>query len=89
MSELERVKAENAELRQQVEKFRQRELSGLNQQLAEARHDVAHYKSEAERNASIGRQIDAEYRGRIRKLEARLQAAERINVNVRQSRPTA
>ena len=70
--------AENAELREQLEAYRLRELSDLREQLAQARADAAHYRAEAERNANIGRQIHLEAQAEIEHLRTRVQASERI-----------
>jgi len=78
VSNPERLQTENDELRQQLEDYRQRELAELRQRLAEARVDVAHYRSEAERNAALGRQINAEAQVVITKLRGQLQAKEQL-----------
>jgi hypothetical protein len=78
------LQAENEALRQQIEEHRQRELEALRQQLTEARADAAHYRAEAERNASVGRQIHLESQEELNRLRARIQALE----NLPNARPT-
>jgi len=76
--EVESLKAEMASLRQQVEAYRQRELSDLKEQLARAKADASHYRSEAERNASIGRQIHLEAQQEIQRLRDKLNTKEAV-----------
>ena len=78
MSVSEQLQAENEELRQQVEAYRQSELVALREQLAEARAQATHYHAEAERNAEIGRQIHREAEAELAHLKARLQALEQL-----------
>ena len=70
--------AEIAELRQQIEGFRQRELTQLREQLAVALADVAHYLAEAERNTALGRQIYTEGEAERSRLIARIQSLEQL-----------
>ena len=72
------LQAENAELRQQLEDHRLRELSDLREHLAQARVDAAHYRAEAERNVEIGRQIHREAEIERIGLQARIQSLERM-----------
>ena len=72
------VKAENAELRQQLEEYRLRELLALREQLAQARTDAAHYRAEAERNAELGRQIHREAEAERISLQTRIQSLEQL-----------
>ena len=74
----ETLQAENERLRLLVEEFRQRELAELRKQLDEARALVSHYRAEAERNASIGRQIHLESQQAIFDLRAKLDSSQRI-----------
>lgn len=84
------LQAENELLRAELEGFRQRELEGLRSQLAEAKDLVAHYRAEAERNATIGRTIHAESQAEISRLRERLATLEQANyVTSRPARPTA
>ena len=59
-------------LRTEVAQRRQQELDGLRQQLSDALADAAHYKSEANRNAEIGRQIASEAQQTIAGLRTQL-----------------
>lgn len=72
------LQAENAELRQRNEEYRLRELSDLREQLAQARADAAHYRSEAERNAELGRQIHREAEAERASLQTRIQSMEQL-----------
>lgn len=86
MDELDRLKAENLKLREEVEVSRQRELAELKEQLALAQADVVHYRSEAQRNADTGRHIHMEAQTEITRLRDRIGALERIpNARVGQS----
>jgi len=72
------LKADNDELRQQIEGYRQRELAELREQLVVAKDEAAHYRSEASRNAEVGRQIHAEMQATNETLRVRIQALEAI-----------
>ena len=85
---LEELQAENERLRLDLESCRQRELEGLRLRLVAAEEAAAHYRQEAERNAAVDRQIDAEYRKQVSELQERLRTAERM-ASVRPPRPTA
>lgn len=86
MDEVERLKAETLKLREEIEVFRQRELAELTEQLALAKADVVHYRSEAQRNADLGRQIHMEAQTELTRLRDRIGALERIpNARVGQS----
>jgi len=85
-NEVERLQAENAQLRQQLDDHRLRELKELRQQLAEARADVTHYRNEAQRNADLGRQIAAEAQAEFTRLRERVQALEKLP-NARLAKP--
>ena len=85
MVDLGLLQAENEQLRLQIEEFRQREIADLRQQLAEAKAMLTYYRSEAERNANLGRQIAAEGQQAIADLRARLDVAERTS-NARMQR---
>jgi len=75
---------ENAELRRQLEEYRQRELADLRQRLAKAEEDVTRYRAEADRNAQVGRQIAVEAQSTIAGLRSKLDSARRLeNANVR------
>jgi multidrug resistance efflux pump len=78
MSELEKLRAEVSELRQQVESYRLFELEALRSQLAEARAQAQHYRSEAERNAELGRQIHREAQEEMTRLRTKIQAQEAL-----------
>jgi len=82
--DVESLQAQNAELRQQIEAHRQHELASLQEQLVAARADAIHYRAEAERNASIGRQIHLEAQGEISRLREKVAALERTpNARIR------
>lgn len=86
MSELEKLQAENEELRRQVESHRLRELETLKTQLEEARTLAAHYRAEAQRNADLGRQIHMTAQEELSKLRTKIESAEALqNANTRGS----
>ena len=72
------LQAENEKLRQEIEAYRLRELESLRDQLAEAKAEAAHYRSEAQRNADLGRKIHAEQQAEIDRLQNRLQSLEQL-----------
>ncbi len=72
------LQGENAELRQRIEEYRLRELSSLQELLAQARAEVAHYRAEAERNADLGRQIHREAEAERVRLQTRIQSLEQL-----------
>lgn len=72
------LQAQNAELRQQLEDHRLRELSDLREQLAQARADVVHYRAEALRNADVGQQIHREAEAERTRLQTRIQSLEQL-----------
>ena len=80
--------SELEQLRRQVEEYRLRELADLREQLAEQKALVAHYRSEAQRNADLGRQIDAQYREEVALLRSKLALTTELQ-SVRQPRPTS
>jgi len=71
-ADVDQLQSENDALRAAVEAYRQREVVALREQLAAAMADVAHYRSEADRNAQIGRKIAAESQATIADLRSRL-----------------
>jgi hypothetical protein len=78
MADIEVVQAENAQLRQQLEAYRLRELETLKTQLAEAKAEAVHYRGEAQRNADLGHKIYAEQQTEIDRLRIRLQTLEQL-----------
>lgn len=68
-----------AELREQIEVYRQRELTDLRERLAKADEAADHYRAEAERNAALGRQIATEYQSQVTELKAKIAAYEQAN----------
>lgn len=64
-------------LRSQVASYRQREMDDLQSSLARARADADHYRSEAHRNAELGRKIALEYQKQITELRAELEVLRR------------
>lgn len=72
--------AENERLRAMLEEQRQREMVELRQRLAEAEAKVEHYRSEAQRNADVGRQLAAEYEKKITELKAKVDIYERTDL---------
>lgn len=72
-------------LRAELEEYRQRELRSLGAQFAEAKALAEHYRSEAQRNADIGRQIAAEAERERTMLKAQIEARES---SARPVRPT-
>lgn len=77
MDSTEELREENERLRSLVEEFRQRELTDIRQQLAEAKAEAVHYRQEAERNADLGRKIALGYQEQVAELRGKLEAAER------------
>lgn len=75
--------AENESLRRQVESYREKEIADLRQRLNEAETRAAHFKAEAERLASVGRQIAAEYQQQVADLKNRLAAYQQVSHNER------
>lgn len=65
-------------LRAEVESYRQRELADLRSALAQAREEATHYRTEAHRNAELGRQIAAKYETEIVELRGKLELATRL-----------
>lgn len=78
MDELERLQAENQELREQLAEFRRREVDALRANLAAAQADAVHYRAEAERNAATGRQIHAEAQAEINRLRDQVRRLQTI-----------
>lgn len=70
------LQEENERLRSQLEQYREQELSELRSRLEQALADVQHYKSEAQRNADVGRQIATETQKTIAELRAKLSVYE-------------
>jgi len=77
-ADVERIQAENEQLRRQVDGYRQRELDALREQLVEAKAAAAHYRTEAQRNADAGRQIHTEAEREIGRLRTRIQSLEQL-----------
>lgn len=65
--------AELDRLRSEVESYRRRELEQLQARLAEALQLVEHYRTEAHRNADLGRQINAQATTEINSLRSQLE----------------
>lgn len=74
------LQSEVTRLRAEVESHRQRELADLRSALAFAREESQHFRQEAQRIAEVGRQIAAEYEGRIKDLQGRLDVYTRIDI---------
>lgn len=81
------LQAEVERLRAEVQAYRERELADLRAALAQSREEAAHYKAEAQRNADLGRQIDASHQETIAMLKSQLDAARLLQVSSR--RPIA
>lgn len=79
MSSLENLRAENEQLRNQIEDYRRRELESLRAQLQVALSDVEHFRAEAARNAEVGRQIHRECQEEIRRLRDRISVMEQAS----------
>lgn len=77
------LQAEVERLRAQVEDYRQRELDDLRRQLAAALSDVDHYRTEAQRNAQLGREIAAEAERERAEMLSKLRAYEKAQVSVK------
>lgn len=69
---------ELARLREEVEAYRQRELDDLRRRASDAEAKSEHFRQEAERNASLGRQIAAGYQEQIARLQAKLESATKL-----------
>ena len=78
MIDLKAARAENLQLRQEIEAYRLRELESLRNQLAESKAESVHYRGEAQRNADLGRKIYAEQQAEIDRLKNRLQTLEQL-----------
>ena len=83
----ERQDAEILELREQLEAYRLREVEDLRSQLAEAKAEAAHYRTEAERNAQLGHQIAREAESERVRLKDRISVLEQPP-DTRPQRPT-
>ena len=70
---------ENNRLRSLLEEQRQKELRELRERLSESEARADHFRGEAERNASIGKEIAAQYEKRIAELSAKVEIYERSN----------
>ena len=70
---------EIAELRSQLEAYRLREIEDLRSQLAEAKAQAAHFRTEAERNVQIGHQIAREAEAERARLRERINVLEQSN----------
>lgn len=79
----EQLQAEVERLRSEVAAYRERELADLRSALASARIEAEHYKAECVRLAEVGRQIDANHRETISKLQGQLDAARSLQVTSR------
>lgn len=88
MSDSTTLQAENERLREQLEAYRLRELEALREELAEAKAQAAHYRSEAERNAALGHEIAREAEAERGRLMERINALERTSSVVRPERPS-
>jgi len=78
MNDLEDLQTENKRLHAEIETYRQQELAELRLALGESRRAVDHFRSEAERNADLGRKISLEAQAQIAELRAKLEALERL-----------
>jgi predicted ATPase len=79
----ESLESENQRLRDQVEAYRQQELTDLRSRLAEAERARDHYRQEAQRNADVGRQIAAQAEQEIQSLRAQLEAIQNAGAHTR------
>ena len=79
MSDSETLEAEVVRLRAEVEAYRERELDSLRTRAATAEQAAEHYRTEANRNADIGRQIAAEAQQQLADLRGRLDHATLVN----------
>ncbi len=79
---------ETARLREELEAYRLRELESLRAQLAEAKAEAAHYRTEAARNVQVGHQIARESEVERARLRERISVLEQSS-SVRSPRPTA
>jgi len=69
---------ELARLRGEVHDYRVRELESLRAQLAEAKAEAVHFRSESQRTADLGRKIYSGQQAEIDRLRTRLAALEQI-----------
>lgn len=74
---------ELSRLRAELESHRQREIAELRSALAVAREEAAHFRSEAHRNADIGKRIASAYENQIVELKAKLGALTNSEVHAR------
>lgn len=75
------LEQENEELRHQLESYRQREISELQERLSVAVAEADHFRSEAHRNAELGRQIASEAQATIADLRAKLSVYEKLETS--------
>lgn len=75
------LQAEVERLRSEVESYRQRELADLKTALATARQEAAHFRSEAQRNADIGRQIATQAEATIAGLRSQIESMRQGDAN--------
>ena len=59
------------------------DIQQLQQSLLEAKRESEHYRSEANRNAEVGRKIAADYQGQLVELRLQLDAATKREVHDR------
>lgn len=75
-------------LRSEVASYRQREMEEIHASLARARADADHYRSEAHRNAELGRKIAMEYQKQITELRAELEVLRKASAGAARARIT-
>lgn len=73
------LKSEVERLRAEVESYRQRELADLKDSLATMTRERDHYRSEAQRNADVGREIASAAQEQVAELRGKLAVREQVN----------
>lgn len=86
----EELRAENQQLRAEVEAYKRRELEQLKAQLADALAAAESYRQQAYQNAENVRQVNAMAEETISRLKSQLEASERMRLtSVRSGIPRA
>jgi len=83
------MQVEIDKLRAEIEDYKQRELADLRTALTAALSDVAHYRSEAQRNADLGREIHTTAQEEITRLRSQIEVKEQVQLQLRRSNANA
>lgn len=80
------VNEELDRLRSELASYRQREMDDLQSALATARADANHYRSEAQRNAELGRKIALNAQAQIAQLKAEIDVLRKASAGAARGR---